>query len=358
MQEQIVLTSEGTKMIRPYQTGDEDPINTLFTNVFQKQRSLEHWDWKYKNNLLRKTIVTVAEEDKEIAGHVALVPYQAKWFDTEILFGARTDTMVSPKHRGKGLYRLLNEEMIASAQQNNIDYLFGYPAPKAKILFEKYTGADEVGFIPRLMKINRVSSLIINRLPFLKAFHSLLKGVDIFFRSKAYQLPEGYSLKKIEKANHSFNSLWERGKSEYNILLKRDADFINWRFLEHPDFTYQVLGLFKADHLVGYVVTRVEEKTYGSGAIKNGYIVDLFAEPAEEIWEILLKSAITQLQEADLIQTWALEHTPSYKILTRKLKFKHKDAPMPLVGKKLNERLSEQVTLSDWYITPGDVDSF
>lgn len=345
-------------MIRPYQSGDEDKINSLFTEVFQKERSVKHWNWKYKDNLIEKTIVTVDQEDEDIAGHVALVPFPAKWHDREVVFGARTDTMVSPRYRGKGIYKHLNEEMIETARVNGIDYLFGYPAAKAKVLLEKYTGAVEIGYIPRLMKINKVSSLLSSRIPVLKGVKPLLKAADLFFRSKEYELPSGYEIRSLNRADDSFNLLWEKGKSLANITLVRNADFLNWRFINHPDFKYHLIGLYKEEELVGYAVTRIEEKPYGAGIVRNGFIVDLFADSNEESWKFLIQAAIQQLSEADIIQTWALEHTVSYKLLKALFKFKHKDAPMPLVGNKINDELNEPVTLSDWYVTPADVDSF
>ncbi|MFD2683109.1 GNAT family N-acetyltransferase [Bacillus seohaeanensis] len=345
-------------MIRPYQKDDEVEINNLFTEVFHKQRSIPHWEWKYKGNVLNKTIVTVAEENKEIAGHVALVPFKGKWFHENIYLGARTDTMVSPKHRGKGIYKDLNVEMIQQASEQGLDYLFGYPAPKAKELFLKYTGAQEIGFVPRLMKINKVSNLLESRFSALKLAKPLLKWADVFFRSKNTSLPTGYRIESKTAADSSFDELWERGKQLSNISLVRDADFINWRFTNHPDWDYSILALYKEEKLIGYIVTRTEEKQYGTGKVLNGYIVDVFADGEKEVWDLLISAGIQNLHEADVIQTWALDHTLLFKCLTSTFSFKHKDSPMPLVGKKITESLSDGISLSDWYITPADVDSF
>lgn len=344
-------------MIRSYKQNDEQQINALFYEVFRKQRSLVHWAWKYKENPLNESIITVAEEGGEIAGHVALVPALAKWYGREVTFGARNDTMVSPRHQGKGLYKKLNQEMISTAQKEGTDYLYGYPAEKAKELFIRYTGAKEIASIPRLIRINRISSLAVNKLPFLKAAKPLLRVADSFLKPKLKIDSQKYSFKMVSECGREFDSLWENSKGVAPILLKRDAQFLNWRFHRHPDREYKMLAMYENGVLCGYSVISMEEKAFGSGIVINGTIVDMLAMEKEEVWEQLLAGTLKELEEADVIQTWALTHSPYFQAL-RKFRFAHKDNPMPLVGKPVNSSLTEDDGIENWYITPADVDSF
>lgn len=342
-------------MIRSYKQNDEQQINALFYEVFRKQRSLVHWAWKYKENPLNKSIITVADENNEIAGHVALVPAKTKWYDREVIFGARNDTMVSPRHQGKGLYKKLNQEMIDTAQSEGIDYLYGYPAEKAKELFIRYTGAKEIASIPRLIRVNRLSTLVVNKLPFLKAAKPAIRVADRFLKPK--KANSKYSFKFVSECGREFDSLWESSKGVAPILLKRDAQFLNWRFHRHPDREYKMLAMYENDILCGYSVLSLEEKSFGGGNVLNGTIVDLLAIEKEEVWEQLVAGTLQELEEADVIQTWALAQSPYYKEL-KKFRFVHKDNPMPLVGKPVDPSLKEDDSIENWYITPADVDSF
>ncbi|WP_137743500.1 GNAT family N-acetyltransferase [Robertmurraya siralis] len=347
-------------MIRFYQKGDEHEINALFFEVFGKQRSLLHWNWKFMDNHLQQSLILIDEQEGQLAGHVALVPSEAKWHDREVKLGARNDTMVSPKFRGKGIYGDLNKALISSSKQHDYDYLYGYPAEKAKKLFIRYTDATEIAQIPRLMRINRLSALVMNRIPLLKLAKPIFLLLDRFFTVKESKPPAAFEIKSITHCGSEFDQLWEQAKNVAPILLKRDAKFLNWRFHNHPDRNYQMLGLFENGTLLGYAVIHVEEKKFGKGTVLNGTIVDLLAIEKRAVWDALIRATLQKLRQADIIQTWALPHTELYPLLKQQ-RFVHKDSPMSLVGKYINEDLHESETtdsIENWYITPADVDSF
>ncbi|KAB2332568.1 GNAT family N-acetyltransferase [Bacillus mesophilum] len=345
-------------MIRPYKQHDEQEINKLFHEVFGKERSAHHWEWKYKHNPAGESVMTIADEDGEVAGHVALMPAKAMWHGREVLFGARTDTMVSPRHQGKGLYKQLNNQMLVQANERGMNYLYGYPAEKAKQLFIRYTGAKEIARIPRLMKFNRPSSLALGKFPFLSFLKPLLSIVDLPFKHRpAKRKDSPYSVKQITHCSEEFDVLWEKAKTIAPIVLKRDAAYLNWRFHHHPDKQYYMIALYAKEELAGYAVTSLEEKSFGRGTVKNGTIVDFLSVNSEEVQSALLDAALEQLKEAGIIQTWALEHTNYFKQL-RELRFIHKDNPMPLVGKPADDSMNEDDSIENWYITPADVDSF
>jgi N-acetylglutamate synthase-like GNAT family acetyltransferase len=343
-------------MIRHYKQGDEGQINSLFQEVFHKTRSTDSWSWKYINNPQNETVITVFEEGEEVVGHVALVPVVAKWFDEEIKVGARTDTMVSPRHQGKGIYRQLNEELLSQAKSHSIDFLYGYPAKEAKKLFIRYTGAKEIASIPRLMYINKASNVIASKLPAAKLLKPVLRFADKKTKNSTSSI---YRQAEVTNCNEQFNKLWEEANDVASILIKRDADYLNWRYHNHPDKNYKMLALYKEEKLVGYSVLHIEKKPYGKGSLAFGTVVDMLAND-QDVWDELVKRSLHGLNQADIIQTWALTHTDYFQAL-RKNGFIHKDNPMPLVGKTIDEGLpnnEEGFDIANWFITPGDVDSF
>lgn len=346
-----------SRMIRDYNQGDESKIVDLFSEVFKKELSLYEWEWKYKRNTQQKTIVCVDEEEQAIVGHVALIPTIAKWFDIEVMFGARTDTMVSPQHQGKGIYKKLNLRLLNEAKIHEVDFLYGFPAAKAKELLIRYIEAEEITYVPRLMLIQSLSNLIAMKLPHrMKWAAKLLKVLDK--KTEKLEIPSSYRIEKLSEFNDEFDCLWEKAKDIENILNKRDSNYLNWRYVNHPTKEYDLFGLYKEKELVGYVVVHIEEKAYGTGTLKFGTIVDAFGIDDSEVWQALIIQSKLALQEADIIQTWALTHTLFYQQLKAQ-SFLHKDSPMPLVGKVINENLSRKgFDVQNWFLTPGDVDSF
>ena len=123
--------------------------------------------------------------------------------------------------------------------------------------------------------------------------------------------------------------------------------------MNHPEKEYKIQGIFESGQLKGYVVTSQVMKNN----IVSGLIVDWLAEPEDKYWDELLALALAELKDADIVQTWTLPETISEKVL-KKGGLIHKDSPMPLVGKELNDETLPLRKYENWYITPGDVDSF
>ncbi|MGA4718524.1 GNAT family N-acetyltransferase [Fictibacillus nanhaiensis] len=345
-------------MIRDYEPGDEKGIQILFKEVFKKDRSIKEWYWKYTQNPYKKPIIKIWDED-EIAGHVSLVPFAAKWFKEEVTFGARLDTMVSQKHRGKKIYPKLNERLFKQAPEKGFDFLFGFPAELAKKLLIRDSGAKVIGAIPRLLHVNKFSNLLLSKFPMLRPISPIIRFID-GMRKPARINNQNGEFKKIDVCGLEFNELWEKVKDDYPILLKRDAAFLNWRYHERPDFSYTMYGYYRNDSLIGYVVVNEQSKPFSKGSITVGVIVDILGINEQDVWHSLIKKGKDVLSNSDIINTWALKHTVLYKEL-KKASFVHKDEPMSLVGKSVSSSIpnkDEGFNINNWFITPGDVDSF
>lgn len=347
-------------MIRAYKQNDEQGIQNLFKEVFHKDLTRKEWRWKYKENSLGQTIATIAEENNEVIGHVALIPVKAKWFGKEIIFGARTDTMVSPRFRGKGIYKQLNKNIIEQAENQQIDFLFGYPAIGAKKLLIRYTNAKEISFIPRLVFVNSLSQIVTNRFPLFSGVSKVVKPLEKLRLKKILNTEPSFPIKSIESCGPEFDILWREANPIANVLIKRDASYLNWRYHKHPKNKYQMYGLYENNSLLGYTVIFEEQKGEGKNAFLSGIIVDLFAINNENVWEALIIHSLQKLQHTDIVQTWAPSHTTYYQAL-KNVGFIEKDKPMPLVGNLIERTLphvEKGFEIHNWYITPGDVDSF
>ncbi|MFZ0475150.1 MAG: GNAT family N-acetyltransferase [Halobacillus sp.] len=338
--------------VRQYHPKDLNQVQSLFQKTFKQERSYELWDWKFKQNPKSDSpFILVWEENDTIQGHISLWVTEAYLSGEKSTIGLRVDTMVDPEARGKGIYKQLNEALLREASDAGIDYLYGFPAPKARELFIRYTDAVHLTDMPRWMYVQRPVSVLASKFAPLK----LLKPLDLAYAKwKNPYKPTSSSLhwKNILECGPEFDDLARETRHIAPALVVRDAAYLNWRYLSHPENEYEIHAVYHEEVLQGYVVTKI---TTSSG-FKNGLIVDMLANE-EEIWEALLQKSFDVLKQTDVIQTWALAHTP----LAAHLKnngFTHKDSPMPLVGKEINESLRFLNQSSKWYITPGDVDSY
>ncbi|WP_085994109.1 GNAT family N-acetyltransferase [Oceanobacillus senegalensis] len=347
--------------VRFYKNGDEEQIQALFKKVFHKERAIKDWKWKFIDHPLQTNpFILVFEEEGKILGHIALWVSEAFINGKVKEIALRVDTMVDPDARGKGIYNQLNRTMLEEAEKHNIDLLYGFPAPKAKELLLKSTGAIHVDNIARYVYIMDPTSLAAAILPVL----SPLKGLGKIYKHlqmkkvKQLVLPTGWKWEKVDRFDESYTTLAGETKHVKPIMLKRDADYLNWRFMEHPYYNYSVFQLTQNEKSQGYVVIKKEEVDFKKGRITIGSIVDVLAYNDEETWKHLLYGAIQQLSDVDIIQTWMMSDTMSSEIL-EKIGFKLKDRPMPLVIHDIaNDAEANAGHHTSWWITQGDVDSF
>jgi hypothetical protein len=72
--------------------------------------------------------------------------------------------------------------------------------------------------------------------------------------------------------------LWERLAPRFGLAVRRDARYLNWKYIEPPHVRYQVALLRRGDEVDGLVVYRHLREPQG----RVTQIVDLVADPADE----------------------------------------------------------------------------
>lgn len=347
--------------IRYYKSGDKEKIRQLYKKVFKKERSISHWEWKYiKNPKMTSPFILVYEEEGVILGHLALWETEAYMNGKVKKMALRVDTMVDPDARGKGIYGKLNQQMLGEAKKRDISYLYGFPASKAKDLLVKSTNGQYVGNISRYIIMLDPVTLAGQMFTFLaplKPIGKMYKTIKTKGIRKS-RLPHGWKVERVAHCDDRFDQLAAKMKSLKPILLKRDSAYLNWRFLQHPDNSYSVLAISVDNELKGYIIIKEEKTPFKHGQATVGSVVDWLAIDEEKIWDCLIEMALSHLKEADYIHTWLLPGNNGVKSLLT-YGFKEKDKPMPLVIHNLESNVHEtHNSMSDWWVTQGDVDSF
>ncbi|UOQ45685.1 GNAT family N-acetyltransferase [Halobacillus salinarum] len=344
--------------IRGYQPGDETSLRRLFGEVFQKEVSKEYWDWKYKQNPhYTKPWCFVYEHKGKIIGHVGLWVFDAYVCGEKSRIASRIDTMVSPEARGKGVYKQLNIAVFKAAEQEGIDYLFGFPASEARQGLLKHTPALHIGDVRKYRKLNHPVSLLSCFHPKLRHVSKVSKLGNRVFKQRKQRSPSyHFSIEEVFHCNSSFDVLAENQKTLSPIMVKRDSSFLNWRYFQHPDKRYRIFVIRKNSRLKGYVVVRESLVPYKNGIAKMGYLVDWLSEDNEETCTELFLLAKQKLSHCDLIQTWGNAANETSQKSLGKIGMKPKDS-VPLLIHVLQEDVKKP-EMADWWLTQGDTDSF
>ena len=60
----------------------------------------------------------------------------------------------------------------------------------------------------------------------------------------------------IKRFGPEFTTLWDRLAPEFEFAVRRDAPYLNWKFIEAPHVRYSVAALRRSGELHGYAVYR------------------------------------------------------------------------------------------------------
>lgn len=347
--------------IRPYKQGDEEVINRLFNGIFHKSRTLEEWNWKFRNNPASKDPaewIVVAERDGRMIGHYTSLATEMKYGNSVVKAGQPVDTIIDPS--AKAGIKLIGKLYDLHVKHNNGIALFGFGFPNeaAYMVGKRFLGYKDLGEMVQLFK--RLSlkiackrrfkwcpDWIINLLHnFSKAFYRFaisMRGRDKFL-----------VVRQVGVFDERIDEFWNMVKDRYGIMAIRSLSYLNWRY---KDRRYTILIGEENKEIVGYVVTKVED----SGDARVGYIIDILSrdDKTASIMAGVLKSFIEQ--DVDYVLCGLLRLDPLCEHLKRMGFKEHKEIrPIHIVVTPLTNTVDVGYLLNqeNWHLTYGDTDGF
>jgi hypothetical protein len=150
-------------------------------------------------------------------------------------------------------------------------------------------------------------------------------------------------------------AFWERIAAKFDFAVKRDAQYLNWKFIEAPHVRYAVAVLKREERVEGYAVYRHLQEP--RSRVTN--LVDFLVDPDDEVgMKTLLRWVDREARgaDSDKVRTFAL-HAGFRRLLRRSGYFGVKSGMELLV--KVNRAdvppdFHEQT--DRWHVTLGDSD--
>ncbi|MEW6440933.1 MAG: GNAT family N-acetyltransferase [bacterium] len=342
--------------LRPFESRDAEPCNTLYNLVFKQERTVDQWRWLYEERPRGGHATFVAELDGEIIGQYPTVFTLYKLGDREVLAADHIDASMKREYQGTGVY-----SKMGNMHHECFDLVFGmgFPTPIYYRFGSKTLGYIGVSKVPKWLKIFR-SERIIERTvpvkPFVKLAGALCKpATQILFRAKEKIPLEGFAFEKVEAFDGRVDALWERVKEDRPFLLVRDSAFLNWRFRKNPFRRFDLFHLLRGGEVIGYVVCTVAAFKRG----RKGFLADLLVIRDPEAEKAAIGFALEHFRScgADyviclMLDKYYMDHLKRFgfvRIPTRTfLAFKNFNPG------KIN---SEKLCIPDnWYISGADAD--
>jgi hypothetical protein len=321
--------------VRPYADGDERAILDLFARSFpHAPRSLPHFDWKYRRNPFgTRRISLTFDEAGTLVGHYSGYPVPFHAYGKTVIGNQIGDTMtdVAIRHLGRGPSSVLGRtalDFYARFAENRVAFNFGFNVANIQKFSLRFLRSD---------RVEPVTYRVSEPLPRIARFDRWLRG---------------YSLELVRDPGREWDDLFSRVSGAYRFLVRRDAAYVRWRYLQCPDVPYHVVAVRKWRRLVGWIAFRLRDDRFLWGDA-------LFHPEFPEAVEVALRHVVPSYP-VRLIEAWFPPRPPFFDAILTSLGFETKPEPqnlslmcVPFVWKTVVDHMR-----SDLYYTWGDGDLF
>src|SRR5919106_1930254 len=111
------------------------------------------------------------------------------------------------------------------------------------------------------------------------AINRLVSAVTLpFVRVVSLPRPLREEVEVVRRFERGLDALWERVSARLDLAVRRDAAYLNWKYIEPPHVRYAVAILRRDDEAHGYAVYRHMREPQG----RVTQIVDFLADPDDE----------------------------------------------------------------------------
>lgn len=332
---------------RPMKKTDTD-LNMLYDLFAQDEglrRTMSSLKWQYFKNPTEKIYAQFAVDKKdsteEPAAFYALCPLRFKAGASTTTAGLSLDTFTGINYRRMGLFTKLADEVYRKCQKQGISLIFGFPNANSATGFFKRLGWSSLGPLPLYVKPLRLSVFVraffilayqllswrkieysSGKLPFSEDFK---ERITCFFSRismpfSRYQATTDDGRIQILKnfSDHRIDELWKQFSERIPYTVVRDAQYLNWRFVDRPPRTSEAFGriytsaaYYENTRMQGFVSYRTKMRK----GICYGYIMDLIYEPQRhKIGHTLLGYAVNDMHEqgAEMILAYNFQHSPNH----------------------------------------------
>src|ERR671931_1984093 len=229
--------------ITRYRPEDRRAVEALYRRVFGNDAadaSRLRWDWQYRrnpNNPGGEPEIWLAREGPAIVGQYATMPVRLHIKGREVKGSWGMDVMVAPERQRQGL-----GEVLFRTWDRNVGASLGLGLSESSYrLFQKLRWPD-VGPVPCLVKPLTRRALRQPNWP--APINRLISAVTwplvaIVARAR----PLRAEVRLIQRFDESFNALWDELAPKFEFAVRRDAAYLNWKFVSAPHVRYSIAML-------------------------------------------------------------------------------------------------------------------
>ena len=227
-------------------SGDAVRVTDLYNSIYSRRVDARHYAWRYFPAHGRACVL-LAQKENMLAGAYGYRINRVASPGGDISAALGTDMMVGEPFRATGLvFARLNLEAERAARADGASLFYLFPNQRGAAAWLASEG------------------------------WSLVRMLRTFDRSTAIEPYEGdIGFHRIDRFGAWVDPLTDRFRSLYVALalVRRDAEYLNWRFVDNPTYDYDMFDVRVDGESAGYLVLKIFRDAVSGNAF--GDIVDL-----------------------------------------------------------------------------------
>ncbi len=341
--------------ITRYRSDDKRAVEALYRRVFgidAAESSRLRWDWQYRrnpNNPGQEPEIWIAREGTTLVGQYATMPVRLSLKGREVQGSWGMDVMVAPERQRQGL-----GEILFRTWDRNVGASLGLGLSESSYrLFQKLKWPD-VGPVPLLVK--PLTRRALRRPNWPVAINRLVSALTLPVVLVVSRVrPMRAEVRLIQRFDESFTALWEQVATKFDLAVRRDAAYLNWKYVTAPHVRYSIAVVRRDDRNIGYAVYRHLHEPRGRVTL----LVDFLTDPDDEAAFTTLLNWIdreARQADSDKIRVFAM-HESFRRVLRRSGYFQVKSTMEFVVkinGVDVESGFYEHT--DGWHVTLGDSD--
>jgi GNAT superfamily N-acetyltransferase len=339
-------------LVDKYRPEDRDEIEALFRRIFgatAADASAARWDWQYRQNpSASEPQIWIARDDGHVVGQYATMPVRLRVNGQEIDASWGMDVMVAPERQRQGLGEIL---FTTWDRHTGASLGMGLSIGSHK-LFRKLKWPD-VGPVPCLVK--PISARAFEKEGWPAPVNALLSVAarPLLALSRSRKTTAG--IRTVRTFDERFTALWERVAPKFTLAVKRDAAYLQWKYIALPHIRYEVIALDRGDERAGYAVFRHINEPRG----RVTALVDFLADPDDRAALTSLLSAVEErarVAGSDKIRAFVMNE--AFRATMRAQGYFHVRSTIELVAKvnAVPVDAGFYAHTGAWHVTFGDSD--
>jgi hypothetical protein len=338
-----------------YRSEDRRQVEALYRRVFGPDAADANrlrWDWQYRRNPnvpADGPLIWIAREGSTIIGQYATMPVRLSITGRDVDGSWGMDVMVAPERQRQGL----GDQLFRTWDRHTGASLGLGLSDSSYRLFQKMNWPD-VGPVPCLVK--PLSRRAFRRPTWPVAVNRFVSYVTLpWVRVVARSRPLQGEVRSIRHFDEGFTRLWDRLAARFRFAVRRDAAYLNWKYILAPHVRYTIAALMQEDEPSGYAVYRHVQEPRGRVTL----LVDFLADPEDTAGFLtLLRWVDREAHAADSDKIRAFATHSGFRRLLKKSGYYNVKSSMDFVARvNAVDVASDFYKSTDaWHVTLGDSD--